>query len=539
MRQNLPISEVERPLPERCTLVSVTDLKGRITYCNSAFVDISGFTRDELLGQAHNIVRHPDMPEEAFRDLWQTIQSGMPWTGVVKNRCKNGDYYWVRANATPLKKGREIVGFISVRGKPGRDEIQEAENLYRRLRAEASQGTASIGLRRGAVVHFGIFARLRALFHPSARVRILVSVGGACAATVLAAALWPLWAAFAVAAGATALASWSILSATILPLARIVDDANRLASGDLSFEPRADQAGEIGQLQRALVQMTVNLRAVIAEVRNEVANLHAAIDEIASGNQDLSARTESQASSLEQTAASMEQVNRTIEHSADAAARSAQLADDTATIARRGHDSVQAAAGSMSEIEQSSRRINEIVEVVEGVSFQTNLLALNAAVEAARAGQQGRGFAVVAAEVRALAHRTATAAKEIRELIAEVNGRIHSGHTQSGVATSQMHDVVEAANNVSHILKEISASAAEQRNGAAQINSAVSHMDSITQQNAAMVEQLAASANAVREQVQSVASTMSLFLLTPSDVSLAETDAVGMRRSAKEHSAHA
>jgi aerotaxis receptor len=149
MRDNQPVSHQEYLLQESQTLVSVTDLKGRITYCNPAFIEVSGFTRDELLGQPHNIVRHPDMPEEAFRDLWGTIQAGLPWQGLVKNRRKNGDHYWVQANATPMMDGDQITGFLSVRTTPTREQVNGAEALYARMRDEASTGQRRHVLHRG------------------------------------------------------------------------------------------------------------------------------------------------------------------------------------------------------------------------------------------------------------------------------------------------------------------------------------------------------------------------------------------------------
>ncbi|MEN9630899.1 MAG: hypothetical protein RJA10_4127, partial [Pseudomonadota bacterium] len=172
MRTNLPITTSEYSLPAGQTLVSVTDLKGRITYCNPAFITVSGFSRDELLGQPHNIVRHPDMPEEAFRDMWATIQAGLPWTGLVKNRRKDGAFYWVRANATPMKQGDRITGYLSVRSAPTRDEVQANTALYARMQEQARAGRQVLALERGRVVRRDVLGRCLAALTPGQRGRL-------------------------------------------------------------------------------------------------------------------------------------------------------------------------------------------------------------------------------------------------------------------------------------------------------------------------------------------------------------------------------
>ena len=534
MRKNLPVSQREFPFPDGVTLVSVTDLKGRITYCNNAFVDVSGYARDELMGQPHNLVRHPDMPEEAFRDLWATIQAGLPWTGLVKNRRKNGDHYWVRAHATPIRDDERIVGYLSVRSKPARQAVEAATAVYERLHAETAAGSTRTGLRHGKVVRRDALGRLRARIRVGTRGQIALAIGGTAAIAVTSAVTLPLAVAATIAAGAVLLASLHVHRVTLAPLARVVNDANRLASCDLTHDPAAGDDGAVGHLQQALMQMTVNLRTVIADISAETANLRHAAQEIASGNQDLSSRTEAQASSLEQTAASMEQINAAIQQSAEAANESARYATDTTEIARRSNESVDALAGAMHEIQDSSARIGVILHVVEGVAFQTNMLALNAAVEAARAGAQGRGFAVVASEVRALAQRTTAAAREIKQLINEATTRVDAGETHASEASTRMGDALAAAANVSKLLRDISGSAAELRSGVAQVNDAVTHLDGITQQNAAMVEQLAATAATVSERVQSVCDTIGLFRLGGGTLGPAQVDAVALRRAARD-----
>ncbi|HRO80223.1 MAG TPA: methyl-accepting chemotaxis protein [Alicycliphilus denitrificans] len=535
MRINLPVTASEFTFDERDTLVSVTDTSGHITYCNHAFIHVSGYAREELLGQPHNMIRHPDMPAEAFRDMWETIASGRPWTGLVKNRRKNGDFYWVQANVTPMREGDRITGFLSVRTQPMREQVQAAQALYATMRAQAEAGRLVHTLHRGAVVRRDLHGRLARLLAPSTSVRLALAQALAVAAALLPAWLGAPWAlTVAVAALATAASVFAVRSLAIAPLHRLVDDANHLASGDLSHAVRTGAEGAVGELQRALFQLSVNLRTVVHDVRAEVQQLELSVHEIASGNNDLSARTEAQASSLEQTAASMEEINSTAQNNATSAGRGAQFAAEASAIARRSGDAVEAVHTAMEDIAQSSRRIGDIVQLIEGVAFQTNILALNAAVEAARAGEAGRGFAVVAAEVRALASRAAQAVRDIRQIIAESSGHVASGSDAAAQARERMAEALESVRRVSSVLDEISTAASEQRGGIAQISEAVAHMDGITQQNAAMVEELAATAQSVHGQARSVSNTMRLFRLESGELSLSQIDAVALRREGQQ-----
>jgi aerotaxis receptor len=538
MRINQPVSQREYAFPEGRTLVSVTDLKGRITYCNPAFIEVSGFPRHELLGQPHNLVRHPDMPEEAFRDMWETIQSGLPWTGLVKNRRKNGDHYWVQANATPMMDGDRITGFLSVRSQPTREQVAAAEALYARMRDEAARGRVVTRLHRGVVTREDTLGRVRHALTPGITAQLVVAQAGV-AGVVFVGSNLPLAVEIGLVLAAAAASVWFTRQRLVVPMENVLTDANRLASGDLATPVRTGASGLAGKLQAALNQMSMNLRTVVTDTRSEIESVRVAVDEIAAGNHDLSARTESQAGSLEQTAASMEQINSTVKQSADSAAQGARQARDTAEVARRSHEAVQAVADTMSGISASSKRIEEIIQVVEGVAFQTNILALNAAVEAARAGDAGRGFAVVASEVRSLAQRTSGAAKEIRTLISASSEQVAKGTTQAQDARARMDAALEAVSGVDSTLDHIRTAASEQQTGIAQINEAISHMDSLTQQNAAMVEEIAASASSLRGQVEAVENSMRLFRLRVGDHTIAELDAVGLRKASREPAAEA
>jgi len=534
MRNNQPVTPNSLKVHPDQTLISVTDLKGRITYANKAFISLSGYSNEELQGQAHNIVRHPDMPEEAYRDMWATLEEGLPWTGVVKNRRKNGDFYWVRANVTPMRDGDRTVGYLSVRTAPTEEETQVAEALYATMRQEAARGHLRHVLRHGEVLRADIISRLMHFARPSVRQQLWWLVfWPAAIPLMLQVAGAPLWAGL-LSGVATVVVSgiwaWHLLGSRLLD---VVSRANRLAAGDLTEVHTLNARGPIGDLQRAMAQMSLNVRTVVRDIRHEVGNLRGGTQEIALGNNDMSARVESQASSLEETAASMETINGTVEQTSAAASEGAQLAADTLGMARRSQGSVEAVSEAMDGIAASSRRIGDIIQVIESVAFQTNILALNAAVEAARAGEAGRGFAVVASEVRALAQRTSAAAREIRDLIEESSHRVEEGNLRADEARNRVTEAMAAVDMVAQRLEHIRHATHEQLSGTSQVTQSLSKMDGITQQNAAMVEELAAASQSLNEQVDTVHHSIRVFRLFAGDKTLAEDDAVALREAAK------
>jgi len=309
---------------------------------------------------------------------------------------------------------------------------------------------------------------------------------------------------------AVVMAAWLVRSIT-RPLERAVRAAQAISDGDLTqsiHDPRRD---EFGQLLQALGGMTTRLRDLVGQVRSGVDSVSAASGEIATGNQDLSARTEQTASNLEETAASMEELTGTVAQSAETARQANQLAATAAEAASRGGDVMGQVVRSMQEIDQSSRKIADIIGVIDGIAFQTNILALNAAVEAARAGEQGRGFAVVASEVRSLAQRSANAAKEIKALIGASVATVQTGSAQVNQAGEAMGEIVSGVRRVSDLIGEITSAANEQHDGINQVNVAVANLDQMTQQNAALVEESAAAAASLRDQAQRLAQVVSVF----------------------------
>jgi aerotaxis receptor len=523
MRVNTPVTQNEYIMEDGKTIVSSTDLQGNINYANPYFLEVSGFTEDEVMGAPQNIVRHPDMPVEAFADLWATIKAGMPWTGLVKNRCKNGDYYWVLANVTPVIEQGKQVGYLSVRTKPTRDQVRAADALYREIKGGNPRG---LRIQNGRAVSSGVFARLRAALKMSLNQQIAIATAvGAAALLLLTVCLFTLsesalhnargWLATIAIAATVGMVLFgrSLYVNVALPLKHATRTARMMAGGDLTANIEVRRDDEMGRLLAALRQTNINLHSIIGDVRANFEEITTATGEIANGNLDLSGRTESQASSLQQTAANMEELTSTVQQSATNVASANDLAEQAKQVAAQGGDIVSQVVSTMGDISTSSTKILDIIGLIDGIAFQTNILALNAAVEAARAGEQGRGFAVVASEVRGLAQRSATAAKEIKTLIDMSISKVQAGTALTNSAGVTMGQVIESVSKVSRVMGEISHSTREQSNGIGQVNQAVIQIDDITQQNAALVEQAAAAAGNLAEQTRYVSQAIAIFKL--------------------------
>jgi len=513
MRLNEPVTQQEYPIPENATLMSTTDTHSRITYANEEFIKASGFTHQELAALPHNIVRHPDMPSEAFADMWATLKGGQPWTALVKNRRKCGDHYWVRANAVPVVREGKQVGYMSVRTSASRDEIAAAEALYRGFRTGESRGLA---FHKGLIIRRGALGWLSAFKTMSVRGRIRLAM--ACLAPAAAALAWALglhgvaMAEFSAATAALAiLASWFLEAQIAKPLEQLQRLALQVATGESQKAVHMDRVDEIGMTLRAVSQLGLMFRWLIDDVQSQVLTVQNAASEIAQGNTNLSERTEQAAASVQQTASSMEQMTSTLKSNADLTMQAAQLSGAAKDAASAGGTAVEQVIDTMNNIASSSRQIVDIIAVIDGIAFQTNILALNAAVEAARAGEQGRGFAVVAGEVRTLAQRSAQAAKEIKGLIHTSADKVDAGAQLVDDAGKTMQSIVSQVKRVSDLLGEISAATQQQSSGIGQVGDAVGHLDQITQHNAALVEQSAAASQSLKDQAERLAEAISVF----------------------------
>ncbi len=513
MRVNQPVTQREFDFPADATLMSTTDPQSYVKYANDAFIAVSGFSRDEVIGQPHNLVRHPDMPEAAFADMWATLKGGEPWTGLVKNRRKDGDHYWVRANAVPIVRGGRTQGYMSVRTRATREDSAAAEKLYADMREGRAGG---IKLHKGLIVRTGIASLLswRQTLGVRARMRLTLALMWLAMLlvgiplTVDMAALARLAAVVGVAMFATSLLLDHMIAKPLEQLRRM---ALAVATGAQQEVSAMDRVDEIGMSMRCISQLGLMFRWLVRDVGEQVVNLQTAVNEIAKGNEDLSARTEQAASSLEQTASSMEQMTATVKNNAETAGQANDLSGQASEAATQGGQAVSQVVARMGDISASSRRIADIIGTIDGIAFQTNILALNAAVEAARAGEQGRGFAVVAGEVRLLAQRSAEAAKEIKTLINASVEQVETGTRLVDDTGQAMGEIMSKVQRVSHLIGEISGSIREQSTGIAQVGQAVSHLDQVTQQNAALVEQSSAASMSLKQQTASLVEAVGVF----------------------------
>ncbi|MCA6216360.1 PAS domain-containing protein [Ideonella sp. B7] len=514
MRVNLPVTQQQFPIPAGSLLVSTTDEQGRITHCNRAFVEVSGYEYDELIHQPHNLIRHPDMPPEAFKDMWSTIGRGRPWSGVVKNRRKNGDHYWVMAHVVPIMKNGKPTGYMSVREEASPEDVRAAEALYAQITQGRETGRHRLKLHAGRVRYLGPRDLPNLLHRLTLTQRLAAGLGAVVVCMLGASALVPaapIWAAAATAAlGSAVVVTWFHQS-----VQRRMDDAeqfaNDLAGCNLASSIDQVHPHPLSGLTRALSHIQMNLRAVIGDARAEVAGTTDSIGEIARGSKDLSERTEAQASAVQRTAASMEQMAGTVQQTAQTAAQVQRQSLDTASAATQGGEAMTRVGTTISSIDEASHKVASIVQIIESLAFQTNILALNAAVEAARAGEQGRGFAVVAGEVRALARRSGEAATEIRALIGRSVEQVEQGTRQVADANQTIHRTVAEVQRVGEMIREISAATAEQSTGLSEVNTAVADLEQMTQANAALVEQTAAAVEVLHHRTDALRRSVQVF----------------------------
>ena len=478
--------------PADATLMSVTDTKSYIRDANDAFLKTSGYSRDEMLGQPHNIVRHPDMPAEAFADLWATLKGGDTWTALVKNLRVNGEqHYWVRANVTPIRSGDTVVGYLSVRTRPQQHETVAAEKLYHAFREGRAQ--RKYAFHKGLVVRKGWLGWTRVRQTLPARWCMRLALAGVAATILVPAAAGSLsWASAVAPLVATLLAGLWLETRIARPLSNLMTQATAVAAGHVDTSVHLNRVDEIGMTARAINQAGLNLRSLIGDVAAQIQGMQQNNEQILRSNDELKQRTEQTQAHLHETTATAQQMTGAVEHGAQVTAAVHELAASASTVVTQGGEAIAQVVETMREIARSNERIAEMNRLIDSIASQTNLLALNAAVEAARAGPAGRGFAVVASEVRNLAQRSAEAATEIRHLVDQSVKKSDTGAQQAEAAGGIMQDIVARVHRIDTLLSDISTTAGEQSDGVAQLSMAVTEIDRMTQENARAVQQFAA-----------------------------------------------
>lgn len=543
--------KVRQDIMNVTSIVSEADLKGDIVTVNEKFLQVSKYPKTELIGHGHNTTRHPDMPKDVFKQMWATIGRGQIFRGVVKNRAKDGTPYYVDACIAPFvdKKTGKPRKYLGVRYDITEQEIQR-QNMQGIMDA-IDRAYASIEFNLDGTIIKANDNFLKTLGYSLDEVKgqhHRVFCDPAYASSPEYAAFWQklnrgefesgifrrigkggkeVWIQasynpikdemgrpFKVVKFATDITAQKQSQAE---MEKLVTEAQavlgRLAANDLTMEMTETYRGDLDKVKTSINAVVQNLTQTITTVREAVQAVSAGAEQITRGNEDLSQRTSEQASALEETSASMEEMTSTVKQNADNAKQANQLAIAARDIADKGGSVTVRAVEAMGEINKSSKKIADIITVIDEIAFQTNLLALNAAVEAARAGEHGRGFAVVAAEVRNLAQRSATAAKEIKGLINESIQRVSDGSELVNQSGKTLEEIVSSVKRVTDIIAEITAASQEQAQGIDQVNKAIMQMDETTQQNAALVEETTSASQSMKDQAKELMSQMEMFVV--------------------------
>lgn len=516
MKVNLPITQVEVSFPKGCYIVSRTDLKGTTIYANDTFVDISGFSRDELIGKNHNAVRHPDMLPGAFAWLWDTIKEGRPWRGIVKNRCKNGDFYWVDALVVPVRKNNQTIGYMSVRTEPTRQQVADAEALYKQLK----EGKATI-------------PKPSAWMRASLKAKLNGFVLWLIAAQVIGAAVHLLGPSMGLTPGAIELTiqllgvSGVIAGVWLLTtqnqmmgiINRIIGRLDRIAQGDLTDSIPLHRVDELGRLNDSLVTMQTHLKAMMAEISEAADQVGENADVLRAETDQTLRVTKIQSDAVSSISAAVEQLVISVNEIADSAQQASKEVEGSHGLLneaslRMGENqaasqnvvtTVSGAGQTMAELLQSISAIDRVSQVIRGIADQTNLLALNAAIEAARAGEAGRGFAVVADEVRKLAENASKQTQEISSSVQEIQritqiavsameatgGHVATADKAASAARAGLNAVSEHGQEVASISKHIADGTCEQSTAGNEIARQVVGIVSGIEQTTASVAEVA------------------------------------------------
>jgi len=486
MKINLPVTGRNVEFAPEANILSTTDLTSAITYANDDFINISGYSREELLGSTHNLLRHPDMPAAAFAHMWQTLKSGRSWMGLVKNRCKNGDHYWVSAYATPVTQNGRAVEYQSVRTKPSPRQVEAAEKAYAQLRDGRRTlwqrlPRVGLGLKVSALCSLVLAGALgiEAWLQPSLAVGFLL---------------------FALGGGLTAIGVGLLLR----PLNTLAERARQVADNPLSQSIYTGRRDQIGQIEFALQMLQAQVGALVGRIGDASQRLAGHAAELVEHLQSSHTSTLAQQAETDQVAAAIHQMAASVAQVASHAQQASVAADLAGTETREGHQLVSESRSAVLrlaeelaratevifQLEGHSNEISGVLEVIRSIAEQTNLLALNAAIEAARAGDAGRGFAVVADEVRGLAQRTQQSTNEIQRMIST----LQNGTRDAVMVMQQSSEHVE--NSVGHARR-----AAEALEG---IRQRVGQITEMSLQIAAAVEQQSAVSEDINRNITSI-----------------------------------
>lgn len=464
MKNNGPVTQHEVYFNGLDDLVSVTDLQGKIRFVNDDFVQISGFTREELIGSDHNLVRHSDMPPAAFKDLWHTVKRGENWRGIVKNRCKNGDHYWVEAFVSPIFKNGNIVGFQSVRSEPSKEQVSQAESLYQRMLANAGLDLPKPSwLKRLTFSHYFFTANLLCF--------IALALSGALGYTQKHHIITAL-SAFTT---AILLLNCWIMKTRIFDSIHQVDGVLRkMSEGDLSATISLARNDEIGKLMQTSKMLQARYKTILSEVVSTSQCVVSDADSVSSSSVEMQEQMTEQASHTSQIASAMTEMAATVQEVAENTGLASQTTLQMQQHVTRGDELIAVGLDNMSrflqeldgtinqiaQVSEQSKDIALVIDTISNIAEQTNLLALNAAIEAARAGEQGRGFAVVADEVRNLAKRTQNATQDIRSMLESLHQGVQNSANRIAdnnvSAKEAFNGVTQARETFADILGQVS-----------------------------------------------------------------------------------
>lgn len=514
MKKNFPVTQTECPFPKGEYIVSKTDLKGITTYANNTFVKICGFSAEELIGKNHNVVRHPDMPPQAFAWLWNTLKDGRPWRGVVKNRCKNGDYYWVDALVVPVRKNNQTIGYMSVRTEPTREQIAAAEPLYKSLKASGagipepsrwkriSLRTRLVGLivamilLQGAAGLIWLLGDMLGLPKDATNSLLMVLGIGVIAAAI----------------------TLAILQNTVLAaINRTTRYLDQISQGDLTGDIPIHRLDELGKLNDGLITMQTHLKVMMAEIAEMAGTVGDNAKNFSREMEGVYRQSEQQSDSVSNIAGTMVEMSASVKEVAGSAQAAAEAVgesgDELRKVTAQMHQSraashavvstVSEASGTMLNLFQSIHQIGTITRGIKEIAEQTNLLALNAAIEAARAGEMGRGFAVVADEVRKLAERSRIQTEEIGRTVAAIQAatqiavgsmdsageQVKRTDAEMDVTESELLRTAEHGRRIVGMAQQIASASAQQSQASEEVSADISRIAAAIEANLASVAQ--------------------------------------------------